>query len=163
MYDNSVVGGREYVGKLVSDFQSTSTWIPLPSLPCQSILKRVKELGLSIFIAWSYMSFREWADSWGLFCAYLCLNLPYIDQDFWPLPAAVLLACLSLSIFVYVHALAVNWRVNAGLCLGVIHRKSSQACSKHQTLLRLNRSSLIINLSCPHCMPHVILCRIFTG
>lgn len=25
MYDNSVVGGREYVGKLVSDFQSTST------------------------------------------------------------------------------------------------------------------------------------------
>lgn len=100
MYDNSVVGGREYLGKLFSDFQSTSTWIPLPSLPCQSILKRVKELGLSIFIAWSYMSFGEWADSWGLFCAYLCLNLPYIDQDFWPLPAAVLLACLALHLCV---------------------------------------------------------------
>lgn len=79
MFDNSEVGGREYVGKLFSDFQSTSAWIPLPSPPCQSILKRVKELGLLMFIAWSYMSFREWAGSWGLFC--LFVSKPSL---YWP-------------------------------------------------------------------------------
>ena len=39
---------------------------------------------------------REWADSWGLFCAYMCPNCPYIDHDDWPLPAAVGPACLGM-------------------------------------------------------------------
>lgn len=138
------------------------------------------------------MSFREWVDSRGLFSAYLCPNCPYIDQEDWPLPAAVGPAFLSTSLSlpsndpqlshslvgqgqslvelpacvclrVCLCVMAVNQKANEGLWLGAILGRGSQACSKQQALFKLNQSCLIIQPACLRCMTNAALCRTLMG